>query len=402
MFDSLKLSGIGYCTCGNLKKKEKLSIYEPIEEKNIKNLKYLKNNIELKFWYDDYENIFKCINFLNNKYKKITINVENKKKFNEFISKINLNKLILNKIFIDQPMVLTTLKDYIYYENILYKMVEPAKKLSPLEKYIYVYNIVKNYKEYKECKENKAYSRQLYRILFNDFIVCVGFSELLSDLLNKLDINNYILSVMIDSKKVKGRYITNHERLYIYLKDEKYKINGYYLSDPTWDNYLDYDLYTYMLFTNSKNDLAKHFQYDDKFIIFNVNSLEEFYYKYNELKNKFELKDEDIINYLLSILKNLEPNIYNELKNNYNNKLILEKIGNHLLKKVNKDINKKKIWKGVRTIYSKSYGYKNVCVMNDEINKVINYNLIREKNSFYNNINQKVLKKIDYKNSPFL
>jgi len=406
MFEKIKFSGISYYTCDDLTRKTQLFLYNSINEKYIKNLKYLKNDIEIDFYYDDYENIFKCINSLNNKYKKIKIRVNNKMKFNEAISKNNLKTLDLNKIEIDQSMVITTLEDYICYENILYKMVEPAVNLSPLEKYIYAYNIVKSYKEYKECKKNKIYARQLYRVLFNNYIVCVGFSAFLSDLLSKLNINNKRLSVMVDSDEIKNMYQINHERLYVYLKDEKYKINGYYLSDPTWDNNLKFDLYTFMLITNSKNDLAKKIQYDDKFIIFNINSLDDFYIKCNELKERFGLSNSDVLTYILNFIEELEPDIYNSLidihnKNKKDINLTLEEIGKHLIKRVNKNINQKKIWKGVRVVYNNSYGYKNICAMNDDLKKVINYNNIRRKNHFYSNSKQKVLKKIKYEEGCF-
>lgn len=401
MFEFLKYSGIKYYFCSDLKKEDWLILREPIEDKYIKNLRYLMPNIKIDFDYDDYDNIFKCIKFLQNKYKKITISVKNKEKFKEAISKIDIKLLDLKKIEIDQPSVITTLEDYICYESILYKMVNPAKKLSPLEKYIYAYNIVKSYKEYKECKDNKMYSRQLYRVLFNDYIVCVGFSRFLSDLLNKLNIKNKELSLMIDGDNVKDKYRINHERLFVYLKDEKYKINGYYLSDPTWDNYLDYDLYTYMLFTSSENNLAKQFQYDDRFIIFNINSLDDFYIKCNELKERFGLSNSDILSYILNFIEELEPDIYNSLidihnKNKKDINLTLEEIGKHLIKRANKKINQKKIWKGVRVVYNNSYGYKNICAMNDDLKKVINYNNIRRKNHFYSNSKLKVLKKIKY------
>lgn len=401
MFDSLRYSGISIYSCKDLKSKKLIGIYDSIKEKHIKNLKYLPNDVEINFHHNDYENIIKCLLSLDKNYKNINIDVYDKEKFNKIIKSVNTNKLDLKKIYICQGIFKTTLEDYIYYENTLYSMIKPAINLSPLEKYVYVYNIVKQYKKYKESPSNRFNSRELYKILFNNYIVCAGFSALLHDLLNKLNINSKCIHIMVDSEKIGKEYSVNHQRVYVNLEDKKYKINGYYLSDPTWDNYLEYDLYTYMLFTNSKNEKSKKFQYDDKSIIFNVKDINEFYEKFEELKTRFNLNDKEIIEYILSVLKELDPTIYEEI-NKINKKFssikIKEMLAGHIVKKVNNEINEKKIWKAIRAIYTKSYGFKNVCDMNNYLKEVKEYNSDRLKNSFYNNNKQKVLKKINYEN----
>jgi len=408
MFEKFRYSGISMYTCEDLKKKTKLYLYDPIKLKYFKNLKYLNKDIEIEFNYSDYDNVFEILKVLNKNYKKVSIYLNDKEKLNTILKKNNLENIDLDKVIIEKGLTLITLKDYMYVEKVLFNMIKPALSLSPLEKYIYAYNIVKKYKEYKECKKDKFYSRSLYRILFNNYIVCVGFSSLLNDLLTKLNINNKILDVMVDSEKIKDDYAPNHERIYVYLKDEKYGIDGYYLSDPTWDNNLKLDLYTYMLFTNQKNNFAKCFQYDDKFIIFNVNNIDDFYNKYEELKNRFYLKDNDIIEFILSMLDSLEPNYSKDLKNKYNEKkkkttkLLLEELGNHIVSKVNNDIKEKNIWESIKVIYKKSYGYKSINDLNIELKKVKEYNQERSKECFSQNPDEKKLKKINYKESRYL
>ena len=54
------------------------------------------------------------------------------------------------------------------------------------------------FKEYKECEKDKSEARNLYKILDNEYMVCVGYAKLLSDLLSKLNINNTTLGITID------------------------------------------------------------------------------------------------------------------------------------------------------------------------------------------------------------
>lgn len=124
-------------------------------------------------------------------------------------------------------------------------MIEPARNISNFEKYIYAYNITKQFKICRENKEDISQSRNLYSILTNEYMLCVGFSNLLGDLLNKLDVPNMKLSISVDQsydnvKKdvdyVDTKTITNragHARRYVHLVDEKYGLNGFYVSDPT-------------------------------------------------------------------------------------------------------------------------------------------------------------------------
>ena len=98
--------------------------------------------------------------------------------------------------------------------------------LSPYEKYIAVYNIVKSFKKYKEKDEGSEHSRNIYLILQNDYMVCFGFAKLLESLLKRVGISSFSYGW------TKGR----HQLNYINIVDEKYGINGIFKSDPTNDN----------------------------------------------------------------------------------------------------------------------------------------------------------------------
>ena len=61
-------------------------------------------------------------------------------------------------------------------EKKLEELVKDIKtsNLSQFEKFIAVYNIVKNYKEFKENENNRDQARALRYILDNEYMVCVG------------------------------------------------------------------------------------------------------------------------------------------------------------------------------------------------------------------------------------
>ncbi len=111
-------------------------------------------------------------------------------------------------------------------------------KLSPLEKILATYLKVSSRKYVsEELDENGADSRSLYGVLNSDKIVCVGFTEWMKSILQNLNdpsIKAYTNAVQIteDNQTSKGF----HQNLIMYVKDEKYNLDGYYYFDPTWDS----------------------------------------------------------------------------------------------------------------------------------------------------------------------
>lgn len=115
-------------------------------------------------------------------------------------------------------------------------------KLSPYEKLLMSYFTVTSRKYVSEDvqKDHPADSRSIYGVLNSKKIVCVGFSEWLKNILLELDDANIKVfsnevSCSRDNKTINGY----HENLIIYIKDEKYGIDGYYYLDPTWDHARD-------------------------------------------------------------------------------------------------------------------------------------------------------------------
>ncbi len=106
-----------------------------------------------------------------------------------------------------------------------------GESLSPLEKYIYAYKQVTKL-IYKENYDIKTASRETAQIIDanGSHIVCLGFANLLSTLCNKMGIP--CLYNRLKDNKING---FAHANSMVYIKDEKYGIDGVYLADPCYD-----------------------------------------------------------------------------------------------------------------------------------------------------------------------
>ena len=142
----------------------------------------------------------------------------------------------------------------LYVNNKLEDLVAPYKEqnLSPYERYLAAYNITKQYKQYKNCPTSLQESRDLDKIIDNEYLVCAGFSRILNDLCQRLDIPIAPYSTDVEAPKgfneELGDYEVFHDghaRNVVYLNDPKYGINGIYIADSTWDNNLINDSYLY-------------------------------------------------------------------------------------------------------------------------------------------------------------
>ena len=99
-----------------------------------------------------------------------------------------------------------------------------GEPLSNLEKYVYAYMLATNF--YYKQSNNLVDSRMLIPVLGREneeqFIVCSGFSNLLVEILNNLNIPS---SVYI---------IPGHAMVTVRIKDEKYNLDFGFYSDPTF------------------------------------------------------------------------------------------------------------------------------------------------------------------------
>lgn len=185
-------------------------------ENNKPSFDFIKNNKDLEIIYDIED------------FKEIIDNLKDDNYPNLKIIFKNSDNIITYKEFYDMYKKLNEIVDFINHYN-----------LSPLEKVMLVYDIVKA-NEYKKENKNENYgiSRNLNEIIKNDKIVCVGYANLIDFLLKNLGIKSNTILLEYENKNV------GHERNYIYLKDDKYDIDGVFFLDATWDskkndNYLD-------------------------------------------------------------------------------------------------------------------------------------------------------------------
>lgn len=211
----------------------------------FKNIYSINDEIE---YFKHLIKIFKILNTHNRRYK-IKITVQNRRLLKEsrLFKYLNNIDLTINNCSYDYSK-----EEYLEEEKRLDQLIKPIKEsnLSPYEKYLAVYNIVKQFKPYKDSIDNPQQSRTLKYILDNEFIVCVGYSMLLKVLLNKIGIPCSEISTRVSVPTISNiiqnntiYQLSNHRRNIVKIDDPKYNIHGIYLADATWDNSMKDDLY---------------------------------------------------------------------------------------------------------------------------------------------------------------
>lgn len=425
-FDSLihyNTSKIVFCgySYASVKKSDSFIIDKPINPEELSNLKYVSPGSLFVFVHNSYDNTFEVIRYIknNNLEIEIQIDIENKNEFNNYIFN-NLDKVSANDVFIKNKdsLEVIDLLNYIKYEKRLLEMVKPAieANLSPFERYLFAYNIVKKFKKYKEDKENPDNSRNLYKILDNEYMVCVGYSHLLGDLLDKLNISNtyYGVSVNVGFDKLEENIEVlpedaevidgGHARRQVRLVDEKYGIDGIFLTDPTWDNDMENDSYVHALLTpeeynglERENYLSFHEWSVEE--LFFAKTLEEFYYKVNlwmnrNMKTKIE---EYFVDQMLSSIKDIDIDFYNEIvskypvekifwrKNEWSREKINEiitDIGEYIVSKTNTPITGEQYKEAITVLYRDCYGYNNPKELETKVNQIMEYNEKRQSKAF--------------------
>lgn len=153
--------------------------------------------------------------------------------YQEILEGYDLNKISNKKILVryqeyGTEIDINTLYNTSCQVNYITKKIKKYN-LSPLEKTMLVYDIVKNNSYHKEGeKDSYLVSRTLDNVLNSEYIVCAGYAAIINAMLKNLNINAEALICQTKNEK--------HCRSIIYLKDDKYNIDGIYVLDPTWDS----------------------------------------------------------------------------------------------------------------------------------------------------------------------
>ena len=402
--------------------KEKINFFSPIPQDKLYYLKYLGDKTVITISTEC--NIKEIIETLKkyNKNNQVKIAVLDKNILNQAL--MDLGYFDSNSEKYDNITIIPksikkdniSIKKYLEYEQLLYTIVEPAMNMSPFEKYIYAYDIVKRFKKYNTPKKDnknidnlpsevyiniKSSSRDLYQILDNDYIVCVGFANFLGDLLTKLGIDNIDLPVFVDvsstkaTKQIdiskdewkkltpeeKNKLITKqqsyipkddfsgHRRLMVHIKDEKYGIDGIYYSDPTWDNFIDRNIYAHAIMT--ENDVSTSVstnKLDDKYLLFSATSIDEFNAMLNTIMDTHSRKRRKEYEETKKKGRKITPNIINR-----DAIFDFHYVFNNFLKEFSKLFPKEsnKIKEKYSCLNETNYGIKNIYKMGDEIKEVI-------------------------------
>ena len=112
--------------------------------------------------------------------------------------------------------------------------------LSPLERYMYCYNITTNFTEYKMEPDgmNASVSRCLTMVLTGneDYMCCVAYSYLLKALCERSGIPCMVNEEYVGRIKKDEIHNPNHIACRVFIDDPKYKVKGIFHACPTGDN----------------------------------------------------------------------------------------------------------------------------------------------------------------------
>ena len=320
-------------------------------------------------------------------------------------------------------LVRTTFDDFYPLEKVLEEgkilnlMAKEVNKpeYSPLEKFVAAFNIDKQFKEYRESPNHPSESRSLSKILDNEYMVCVGYGNLLRELLDRAGIGNMKYRTTVDtsyddgfSEEGKPIKYEGHDRTLVYIDDPKYNIHGTYVSDPTWDNDLDRDLYNHALMSIDKTGMEKRLMPADKNeFLFNARDEKEWSEKLIFYLNRgvnLDLGDKErtienvkkstiiqsslLVMDIMDYFEKLNPEVYKRFKDKRPNSLyasieeydeFFKKVGKVVVSMVGKDIPLETIVKAGMVSREASIPKKDLLIFEKQ---VLFENLEREKSSF--------------------
>lgn len=354
---------IGTYTLNDLKNKNKIEINSNTKSEELENINLINENATLiirnvdtiKDAYTNDLNRIISIYYKLNKKTKLLFEIERRKELYELIPLLRKCKGKNIRIICDH--IEYTVEEYIIEHEKLENCINDIKnsKMSPLEKYFAVYNIVKKFKPYKENKEDLKQARKIKYILNNNYIVCMGYCNLLIELLDRIGIEacDYVTNVYdYELNKKEG-----HARTIININDDKYNVNGYYIADVTWDNHKNKnDTYDYALRPfHSMQKSEDSFELVTCDYILDNKDFNEFCTKINIYLNKKTNRGMHLLNaynsiyiVIMNLLKQIDYDKYEDIikyinrneqeRNEQFYEQFLTEIGHYIIKKSNKEI----------------------------------------------------------------
>ena len=335
-----------------------------LQKSDLKGIKYIKDNAKIVINNSDgidEEESFKTIKtFLDElsktgKHYTIGIPVERRFLFNSIIGKEKYNNININVL---NDLYVYSFDEYLDEEKILDDLVKPIIEadLSPLERYLAVYNIVKNYKPYKEIPGDgeevigAKESRYIRYILNNEYIVCVGFAKLLETLCDRVGLHVQQASVLVDTsydngftEEEKAVNKNGHQRCYISIDDDKYGVHGIFVADPTWDNELSMNKLSHALMTYTKvANSNRMVWYDIYNPTLDIHSMDDFNkqinYIYKKRYERFMSDPSDIVSLYATFDERVRMERDSKLKEKMTEKYVLLYTYKEIIKSILKEV----------------------------------------------------------------
>ena len=258
-----------------------------INEEELKEIEYISEHFDnlldsveyIKLSFDELDNM----EFIKKNpivlSKKIVLNeMLDITDYNKLIELIDKYKDIVDKVYIylSGNANYVSLLDCYKTMNEIKKRADEIKKLglSPMETIMYVYDQVRNrVYTFESENETRFKSRDLSEVLFGDKIVCAGYANIFSVILNYIGIDNNVVHLTEKRNPKSG-----HARNIIYVKDDKYDIDGVYYFDPTWNskrkNENNEYLYRYTFFAKTRKFMDDDESFDFEDIGFPIYSID--------------------------------------------------------------------------------------------------------------------------------
>lgn len=258
------------------------------------------NSLDIYVNSKDVDDVNKFYNYLSNKGYKINSICYNVSKLNYLNIDLSLYDSVASKTNLTFDYGTPLSANYEEFKGLVeslkwYRSIINSSNLSPTEKVMFAFDIMKTF-AYNESQSITTDSRNPHKIIETGNIVCVGYSQMLKQILNKMDDNIKIGDLSVECFDENGLSRGGHERNCVQIDDEKYNIHGIYTLDATWDSFKeegtsilgnDYtalDLYRYFLVPTS--DYKKMFPNDSVPDLFKFK--EENVYLLKEYNHTFE------------------------------------------------------------------------------------------------------------------
>ena len=159
----------------------------------------------------------------------------------------------------DKPL---SLEEYHATAELINEIAERIKAygLSPLEAAVYAYDFARDRIYVSEDKDQESFeSRDLFKALYGDKIVCVGYARIFSAILKQLGITASLYTIKSEDD--------GHAIALARITDEKYDIDGIFYFDPTKDrkqNESNDHFLGYRAFATSRGEALSYGHYKDE------------------------------------------------------------------------------------------------------------------------------------------